>query len=433
MSKLALYGGPKIRSQYFPGYNTIGNEEMDSVQKVMKSGKLSAFIGGWHPQHFGGEKVQEFERSWSEVFSIKYSVSVNSASSALIIALGAIGIEPGDEVIVTPYSMCISATAPLFYGAIPVFADLDSETFILSYEEIEKKITRRTKAIIIVDIFGQPYEVDRINKLAKDKGLYIIEDASQAPMAKYKNNYAGTFGDLGIFSFNYHKHIHTGEGGMIVTRSKELEERCQYIRNHAEAVIEGSGHENLVNMLGYNMRMGEIEAAIGLEQMKKIDDLISKRLENVQYFEDEIKKFDFVNIYHKNTDITHVYYKHAFRYREDKIGVHRNKFVEALKAELMPFELREEEGISISAGYVKPLYLLPLFQQKIAIGSKGYPFNQAKSEPNYKLGSCPIVEEAHFKSLICHEFIVPSMKKEDIDDVVNAFEKVYDNREALNE
>lgn len=431
MSRLAIHGGSKVRTKLFPGYNPIGDEEISSVIDTMKTGKLSNFIGGWHKCHYGGDKVLEFENAWSEMIGTKYGVSVNSATSGLIAAMGAIGIEPGDEVIVTPYSMCISATAPLFYGGIPVFADLDPNTWSLSPEGIKKKITKKTKAIIIVDIFGQTYHYDEIRQIACENNLIVIEDASQAPLAEYKGKKAGTLGDIAIFSFNYHKHIHCGEGGIVVTDSEEYADRLQLIRNHAEAVVDGKGTENPVNMLGYNMRMGEIEASILLEQMKKMKGLIEERIDNVKYFSHRISELPFIELYKEHSDSKHVYYKMVMKYDQSITGIHRNIFLDAVRAELTPFELREDEGVNLSAGYLKPLYLLPIFQNKIAIGGKGFPFNTTKGHLNYDKGCCPVVEDAFYNSLVCHEFIHSSMSKNDMDDVIRAFEKVWEYRRDL--
>jgi len=431
VSQLAINGGPKIRRKNFPKYNTIGEEEIQSVVEVMKTGKLSQFIGGHHSNHYGGYQVRQFEKEWQALIGTEYAISVNSASSGLIAAVGAIGIEPGDEVIVSPYSMCISATAPLFYGAIPIFADVDPNTFCLSAESIRKVVSKKTKAIIVVDIFGQTYDVEAINQIAEEHHLVIIEDASQAPLATYKGRQAGTLGDIGVFSFNYHKHIHSGEGGIVVTNHAEYAERLALIRNHAEAVIDGKGTQSLTNMVGFNMRLGEIEATILREQIKKLPALVTERIRRAEYFAKRVGRLSFIELYSINLDSRHVYYKMILKYQEEKIGVHRDVFIDAVKAELMPFDLREDEGVNLSKGYVKPLYLLPLFQQQQAFGREGYPFTLATRPLHYEKGTCPVVEEAYEQHLICHEFIHNNMTKADIDDVVAAFEKVWIHRDEL--
>lgn len=364
MSKLALLGGSPVRTQPFPAYVTVGKEEKAATARVIDTGILSRYLGSWHEQFYGGCEVQALEKEWAELCQVKYAIAVNSATSGLICALGAIGLEPGDEVIVTPWSMSISATAPLFYGAIPVFADIEPDCFCLDVRSIERCISPRTKAILVVDIFGQTYNVPAISTLAKKNNIVVIEDCSQAPGAFFADQAAGTCGDIGIFSLNYHKHIQCGEGGIIVTNDDLLAERLQLIRNHAEAVVEGKGVTNFCNMLGQNYRMTELTAAVARCQLKKLAGFNAKRLQNVAYLENELSKFSFLTMPKVRDNATHVYYVHACLYDENITGIPIRTFVDAIKAELPTFALREKEGTKLGAGYVAPLYLLPLFQKK---------------------------------------------------------------------
>lgn len=429
MKELAIHGGKKVRTELFPAYRVIGKEEEDAVVEVVRSGVLSKYLGCWHDDFYGGPQVRALEKEWAEHFGVKHAISVNSATSGLYCAAGAVGLNPGDEVIVSPYTMAASATAPLIYNAIPVFADIEEEHFCLDPDSIEERITDKTKAIIVVDIFGQPYDAERINAIAKKHNLYVIEDTAQAPGAKYKGRFAGTLGDIGIFSLNYHKHIHCGEGGIIVTNNDELAERLRLIRNHAEAVVEAKGVTNLNNMIGFNYRMTEIEAAIARQQLKKLDGLLKERQDNVAYLEKELADIPVIEIPKVREGCEHAYYVHPLKYKEEVAGISREKFVEAVKAELMPIELREAEGVSIGCGYVKPLYLQPIFQQRQAYGDQGYPFNQSNVE--YKKGLCPVCEKMHDEILFTHELMRPFMKKKDLDDVVAAFRKVYAHIDEL--
>lgn len=426
---LAVNGGTPVRTEKFPPHKFIGDEEKKAVAEVLDSGILSKFLGCWHDDFFGGPQVQALEKKWAEYFNVKHAVSVNSCTSGLYCAVGAAGISPGDEVIVSPYTMSASATAALIYGGIPVFADIEEEYYCLDPDSIEKLITPKTKAIIVVDLLGLPYDVERINAIAEKHNLTIIEDCAQAPGAKYNNKFAGTLGDMGVYSLNYHKHIHCGEGGVIVTDDDELANKLRLIRNHAEAVAGGKELTDYVNMVGFNYRMTEIEAAIAGCQLDKLKDLIAERQKNCAYLEAGLKDIPVLKMPAVRENCTHSYYVHALQYDEIPGEVSRNKFVEAIQAELPVTELREAEGPLISYGYGQPLYLLPMYQKRIAFGKDGYPFTL--TDRTYEKGLCPVTEKMFDKLFIGHELMRPGMTKKDLDDVIEAFYKVWENRSQL--
>lgn len=433
MNKLAINGGPKVREHKFPAHRTIGHEEQEAVERVLKSGCLSRFLGCWHEDFLGGPEVRAFETEWAAFFEVKHAIAVNSATSGLYCAAGAAGIGPGDEVIVSPYTMSASAVAPLVYNAIPVFADIERDYFCLDPDSVEACITDRTKAIIVVDIFGMPYDVDRINAIARKHNLLVIEDCAQAPGASYRGKPAGTLADIGVFSLNYHKHIHTGEGGVVVTDNDELADKIRLIRNHAESVVEGMGVSSLVNMLGFNYRMTEVEAAIGREQLKKLSGLLAKRRRNVEYISDRLKNIPCLEPAKVRPGCEHSYYMHAVTFDAHIAGMHRNKFVDAVRAELAPMELRETEGVKVSGGYVKPIYLQPMFQNRIAYDALGCPWSCERytGSVSYDKGICPVTEDLYENTLITHELMRPQMKENDLEDAVAAFAKVWENKEEL--
>ena len=266
LSKLALLGGKPIRTRPFPAYPVIGEEEKRAVMEVLDSGQLSTFSAS-RQGFLGGRKIQAFEAAFAEYHGIRHAIAVNSATSGLHAAVAACEVGPGDEVIVPPYTFTATATAVLHHNAIPVFVDVDPVTFCMDPAQLEKAITPRTKAVIPVHLLGHPADMDAILAIARRHHLKVIEDCAQAPGARYKGRLVGTMGDCGVFSFQETKNMVTGEGGMVITNDPDLAERARMIRNHGEAVIAGEPRKYLTSTIGWNYRMTEIEAAIGIFQL----------------------------------------------------------------------------------------------------------------------------------------------------------------------
>jgi dTDP-4-amino-4,6-dideoxygalactose transaminase len=417
-NELALFGGNKTIDVEFERYNSIGNEELVAAKNVIKSGNLSNFLGEWHDDFYGGIKVKELEKDCKDFFRVKHAITVNSWTSGLIAAVGAIGIEPGDEVIVSTWTMSASATAILHWNAIPVFADIDKKTYNICPKSIEKNITNQTKAIMAIDIFGQSADMNKIVKIAKKYNLKIISDTAQAPGAMYDNQFAGTLADVGGFSFNYHKHIHTGEGGVIVTNDDLIAERLRLIRNHAEAVVLEKGVEDISNMIGFNFRLGEIESAIGIEQLKKLNSKILRRQKIAERLTKGLKNLAGLKTPYIEKSCSHVFYVYALQVDSLITGIHRDKIFDALKA----------EGVPIGKKYGN-LHLLPLFQKKIAYGKKGFPWNSeiCKRNVNYDRGICPISEKLNDNEILLLGLCVNDYSDIDIDLIISAFKKVWGN------
>jgi len=420
---LAILGGPKTIKKPIDRYNSIGIEEIEAAKSVVESGVLSQFLGCWDDDFYGGPKVQQFERECEAYFNVKHAITVNSWTSGLVAAVGAIGVEPGDEIIVTPWTMCASATAILHWNAIPIFADIEPETFCLDVASVEANITSKTKAIIAVDIFGHSADMDALMPLAQKYNLKIISDTAQAPGAFYHGKYAGTLADIGGYSLNYHKHIHTGEGGVLVTNDDELADRMRLIRNHAEAVVEDKGTTSLNNMIGHNFRLGEIECAIGIEQLKKLKELVTTRQQAAERLAEGLKDLTGLRLPIINDDCTHVYYVFPLIVNVDKLGVSRDLIIRALEA----------EGVSgLASGYVN-IHLLPMYQKKIAYGSHGFPWTlrEARQNINYTKGICPVAEELHEKTFIGFQMCLHELSSNDIDLIVSAFKKVWENLDTF--
>lgn len=431
MSELALFGGEPVRKKLFPGHNPIGMEEKQAAIEVIESGVLSQFLGSWHPDFYGGEKVKALERAWADFVGAEQAISFNSNTSGLFAAIGAAGVGPGDEVIVPPYTMSATATAVIGYNAIPVFADIQEDIFCLDPQSIEKRITACTKAIMAVHLFGHPADMDSILHTARTHHLVVIEDAAQAPGAIYKGRKVGTLSDMTVFSLNYHKHIHTGEGGIVTTNSDYFAERLQLIRNHGEAVVGAKGVTNLVNTFGFNLRLTEVQAAIGLAQLAKLPRLLEQRIQNADFLSQHIGSLPGIKAPVVYPDCKHVYYVQPFLFDENIVGVSRERFVEAVSAELPTAEDRDWH--LVYNGYALPLYLQPMFQQQIAYGEVGCPFKCPfyQGKVNYDKGLCPVAERIEAKQMIGTEFMRPPASLEDMKDVVRAFEKVYEQRHRL--
>lgn len=421
MSKLALLGGAPVRDTAIPWTNTMGEEEKAAVMKVMESGNLSAFLARAGEQFLGGPRVKEIEAKFSAKFGAKHSISVNSATTALHTAVAACEIGPGDEVLVTPYTMCATASAILMNNAVPVFVDISSETYNLNPNEIEKWLTPRTKAIIVTNLFGLPGNLPEIIKVARKHGLYVIEDNAQAPGASIEGKQAGTFGDLGIFSLNYHKVIHSGEGGIILTDNDDLAYRCQLIRNHGEVAVDDLNDEETV-VLGSNYRMTELHAAIGIEQLNKLDGFLRMRRALADQLTRGLKRFTGLKGVTLAEGYEHSYYIYPIQFDQDIWMIKRAAFAEAMKA----------EGFPVGEGYVKPIYLMKLFQHKKVYNQTQYPFSLIDNPiQNYQKGICPVVEEMYDGKLITADVCRVPYTPTDIDAFLTAIEKVWLGKEEL--
>jgi len=419
MSSLAILGGVPVRTGSLRPYRSIGPAEIEAVKRVAESGCLSGFYGSAGREFLGGPVVQEFEQAWRRHFGVRHAVSVNSATSGLYAAMGAIGLSPGEEVIVPPYTMSATVVAPLIYGGIPVFADVDRESFTLDLAAVEAAITPRTRAILVVNLFGQPARLHALRELADRRNILLVEDNAQGPLAAECGRYAGTIGHIGVFSLNYHKHIHTGEGGMCVTDDDVLAQRLQLIRNHAESVVESDGVTDLTNMVGFNYRLSELSAAVGIQQLREVEKHVARREHVGRRLTEGIAGLDGLLAPCARDRCRHVYYVWALLVDPNRLGATRAQFSRALTA----------EGFPHFCGYVAPLYRLPLFRQRIAIGRNGFPFTL--SDVRYQDGLCPVTEALHERELIGFEPCAYELDDAEIDQLVAAIRKVHAARDQL--
>lgn len=421
-SELAIRGGTPSVRRPLEAFNAIGLREKAAVIKFLDGGGLqSGFHGSARPSFFGGEQVQEFEQAWSTRFNVKHSVSVNSATSGLMAAMGAVGIGPGDEVIVPAYTMTATALAPLVYGGIPVFVDIEPEHYCLDVDKVAEAITPATRAIIAVNLFGHPADLTRLRVLADAKGLVLIEDNAQAVLGEDNGRLAGTVGHIGVYSLNVHKHIQVGEGGVCVTNDAKLAQRLQLIRNHGENVIDWLGVQDLSNLIGFNYRMTEITAAMARIQLDRVDELVERveRLCNAL----TTGLSDLAGFVPPKVRLgcRHNYYMWSAQFDAELVGTSREKFSQALNA----------EGFPNACGYVRPIYQLPMFQKKIAMGSKGFPFNWEGRQTDYPPGLCPVTERMHHQTLIQYQPVSWAVDDEQVSMLIDAVRKVHRHAHSL--
>lgn len=421
-SKLAILGGEPAVKRPLGAFNSIGAEEKAAVIEFLDKGiVLSGFHGSARPSFFGGEQVLAFEAAWKARMGTRHAVSVNSATSGLMAAMGAIGIGPGDEVIVPPYTMTASALAPLVYGGIPVFVDIEPDYFCLDPVLVEQAITPATKAILAANLFGHPAELKRLRALADARGLYLIEDNAQAVIAEEDGKLAGTVGHIGIYSLNVHKHIQVGEGGVCVTEDDNLALRLQLIRNHGENVIDWLNVKDLTNLIGYNYRMTEITAAMARVQLDKVDRLV-ERVERVcNALTAGLSDLEGLTPPAIRPGCRHNYYMWSAKFDAAAVGASREQFCKALAA----------EGFPNAGGYVKPIYQIPMFQQRIAIGSQGFPFNTAARQQSYAKELCPVTERMHERELVQFQPVSWDVDEEQTEMLIEAVRKVHRNAQAL--
>lgn len=414
---LAINGGTPFIDSKFKPYTTLGSQELDVVKEVLSSKNLSGFLGAPGPKFLGGPRVLEFEAAAASKFNAKYCVSFNSWTSGLVASVGSItGLEPGDEIITSSWTMSATAMSILHWNAIPVFADIDPVSYCLDPLEVEKLITDRTKAILTVDIFGKSSNYRALRDICDRHNLLLIADSAQAPGALVDGVSINNLADIGGYSLNYHKHIQCGEGGFALTNNFELAERMQLIRNHAESAILNKSDANLSNMIGYNFRLGEIEAAIATEQLKKLDSAVDSRIQAANRIIEGLQDLPFLKLPTQTVDRSNVFYFLPMRFNPTA-EISRDYIFSTLIA----------EGVQgLQKSYVN-VHRLPIFTNMIGYGSSGEPWNSfSKSYPNtYGDGKCPVAERSFNSEFLGIHMCSFEFDKHEVDATVGAFKKVW--------
>jgi len=410
-SKLAILGGKPVRTKSWPSWPIWDKTAEESILSVLRS-------GNWFRGR--GTKVSEFEKKYAELMGAKRCLATASGTTALLVALHVLGVDAGDEIIVSPYTFIATYNVVFLTKALPVFADTDPETFQINPDKIEERINRRTKAILPVHILGLPANMDKINAIAKKHNLLVIEDACQAWMAEWRGKKCGTLSDLGCFSFQNSKHLPAGEGGAIVGNDEEIMDRCHSFHNCGRpygSVKRTSSYP----VRGSNRRMQEFQAVILMSQMKRLEKDTQMRNENAQYLTSKIKDIPGIIPHKLYEQVTRAaYHLYPFRYKKEHFNnVPRSKFLAALSA----------EGIPCSGGY-GPQYKDGLIED--ALNSSGYKKLYSKERlKRYR-------QENHYpdNDQLCEEAVWFSQQlllatKRDMDDIADAILKIYENRDKL--
>jgi len=349
--------GERMRKKFLPyGLHWIDDADIKEVTNVLKSDWIVM-----------GPKVEEFEGAICKYVGRKHGVAVNSGTSALDIAVASLGLEKG-EIITTPFTFVATANSILFNNLKPVFADIRKDTYNIDPNEIKKKITKETKAIVYVDFAGHPCDIKEIREIAEECDLYLIEDAAHALGAKYNGKKVGAFADITMFSFHPVKHITTGEGGMCVTNDEELARRMRILRNQGvdigarERFGPGASWAYDVKFLGRNYRMTDFQAALGLSQLKKLEGFIKRRQELASLYSEMLKNAPLITLPRTKSNVRHTW--HLYTILLDK-KVDRNKFITAMRT----------KNIGVNVHYL-PIYSFSYYRENFAFKPKDFPVTE---------------------------------------------------------
>ena len=376
----------------------VDEREVEAVREVILSGR-----------YVSGPKVKEFEEKFADYLGVQHVVAVNSGTAALHVALACLGVGPGDEVIVPPLTFFATVSSVLHQNAIPIFADIEPDSYCLDAKDVENKITESTKVIIPVHLFGNAANMDEILKVAEKYNLKVIEDAAQAHGTEYKGKKVGSIGDIGAFSFYATKHITTGEGGAITTNNEGYAQKARIIINH------GMTGRDSHDFLGYNYRMNEIAAAMGIVQLSRLDVLNEKRIENSKYLINELgrRNIAWLSVPKLNEHVKHTFFWCPIYVDEEKLGMSTLDLVRVLR----------EKGIETRHRYQEPLY-----KQKVLIDKnpypKGFPFNSKHYNRDIDYSKIYLNNAEKIVGKLIGLPNHPKLRQEELDRVVEVIEAI---------
>ena len=407
MEKIALYGGTPVKTTPYGTGKRFGKEELANLEEALNQNTLF---------YWQGAMTTRFCEKFAKMYDSKYCVTTTSGTASIHVALGALGIGPGDEVITSPITDMGSLIGILYQNAVPVFADLDPHSYNMTPESVEAKITERTKAIVVVHLAGNAAEIDKIVELARKRGIYVVEDCAQSYCCRYKGKYAGTFGDIGCFSLNDFKHISAGDGGMVITNNEELYHKALMFADKNYNRL-GETVVKKINQLAPNYRMNELTAAVALAQLDKVEDICRKRNAFGDRLNAALQGIKGIYPHKIQEGCESSYWFYMFRVNEEELGTTRTEFVKALAA----------EGLTVQEGYIaRCVYQQEMFKNKTVYSQNcQYPLENME----YKDGDCPIAEEILATSvrMLINEFYT----EQDLQDIITAIKKVcayYSNK-----
>jgi len=405
-SPLAINGGTPIRTRPFPSWPIFDHTDEAALNDVLRSGK-------W----FMADRVAQFEVDFAAYHGARFGVTVSSGTTALQVALGAVGVKLGDEVIVPSYTFVATASAVAAVGAVPVFVDIDANSYNIDPAGVEAAVTEKTKAIIAVHIGGLPADLDALMEIGQRRGIPIIEDACQAHGAAWKGRRVGAIGDIGCFSFQASKNLNCGEGGFVLSDDTKLAERAWSLHNCGRS-REGAWYEHAA--LGSNYRLSEFQAALLSSQLQRLSDQTATRTANGQLLTSLLEEVDGIEPRLVDDRVTtHGYHLYILRFRADGFGgLPRERFIEALSA----------EGIPCSAGY------RPLYKEEAFSGTFGdYPLETPffGGAPDYTRFSCPVTERACAEESVWLTQNMLLGDEEDTGDIARAIAKIRDGVDDL--
>jgi dTDP-4-amino-4,6-dideoxygalactose transaminase len=410
MTKLAIKGGKAIRNRPFSPWPLWGEKERTELLEVLKSGNWS-----YHARKH--EKQTELAKRFARFHDANFGICTSCGAAALTVSLRAAGVEAGDEVIVPALTFVATASAAMSIGATPVFVDVDSNSYCIDVDRVQEAITERTKAVIPVHLYSSIADMDRVTKVAEENDLVVVEDCAHVPGSKWRGKGVGSIGALGCFSFQQSKIMTAGEGGMIVTSDEKLEELCTSLVDCGRIRKSDSFAQNVI---GWNYRMTEFQAAILLGQLQSLPSNIAKTEKNAEYLSQRLGGIDGIQPLEKDDRVTRQsYYYYVFRYDRRSFGeVPRDRFMAALFFEGIPCEEIYE-----------PVYKSPLFRME---PSKWPMCGMPKNVPvSYSTIRCPIAEKASYEEAVAIPHVVLLGTREDVDDVVAAIEKIKNDAHEL--